>query len=143
EQTTATYEQIRPELDADWADIFAFLQDPANFPDGTTIVMNTQYNPFDDCTAPPYNLSQLKIDLLNEYNDDLIAKAAAQPNAAIADQHGPFLGHGHHYNVMSCPYYMEGAENWMFDVIHPNVAGHADLATVLEAKTDEVYAGCK
>lgn len=142
QQTEATYNEIRPELDADWAEIFAFLQDPANFPDGTTVVMNTQYNPFDDCTAPPYNLSQFKSDLLDEYNDDLIAKAGAQPNAAIAEQHDPFLGHGHHYNVMSCPFYMEGADNWMFDIIHPNVAGHASLATVLQAKSDEVYAGC-
>jgi hypothetical protein len=143
EQTEAEYMQIRPELDADWAAIFEFLQDPGNFPDGTTIVMNTQYNPFDDCTAPPWNLSPFKIELLGEYNADLVAKAGSQPNAAIADQHEHYLGHGHHYNVSSCPFYMEGAANWMFDVIHPNVEGHAGLATVLSATSDEVYAGCE
>jgi lysophospholipase L1-like esterase len=143
QQTLDTYAEIRPELDADWAATFEFLQDPANFPDGTTILMNTQYNPFDDCTAPPEYLSQVKIDLLNEYNADLVAKADAQPNAAIADQHGPYLGHGHHNDDPMCPYYMEGADNWMFDLIHPNVAGHANLATVLSAKADEVYAACE
>jgi lysophospholipase L1-like esterase len=143
DQTLAEYEQMRPELDADWAATFEFLQDPANFPDGTTIVMNTQYNPFDDCTAPPEYLSQVKIDLLNEYNDDLVAKAGTQPNAAIADQHGPYLGHGHHFNDAMCPFYIRGADDWMYDLIHPNGAGHANLATVLQAKTDEVYASCE
>jgi lysophospholipase L1-like esterase len=143
DQTLEQYAEMRPELDADWAAIFEFMNDPANFPDGTTVMMNTQYNPFDDCTAPPEYLSQVKIDLLNEYNDDLVAKADAQANAAIADQHGPYLGHGHHYNDMSCPYFMEGADNWMFDLIHPNVAGHANLATVLGARADEVYAACE
>ncbi len=141
--TLAQYEQMRPELDADWATIFEFMNDAANFPDGTTVMMNTQYNPFDDCTAPPEYLSQVKIDLLHEYNDDLVAKADAQPNAAIADQHGPYLGHGHHFNDMSCPHYIEGAENWMADLIHPDAGGHASLATVLSAEADEVYAACE
>ncbi len=141
-ETLEDYAEKRPILDKDWEDIFAFLNDPANFPDGVTVLMNTQYNPFDDCTAPPYNLSQTKIELLGDYNDDLVAKAEAQPNAWIADQHGPFLGHGHHYNVSSCPYYMEGAESWMFDLIHPNFEGHANLAAVLNAVVDEIYAGC-
>jgi lysophospholipase L1-like esterase len=143
DQTLSNYEQMRPELDADWAAIFEFLQDPANFPDGTTILMNTQYNPFDDCTAAPEYLSQVKIDLLHEYNDDLVAKAESQPNAAIADQHGPYLGHGHHFDDAMCPHYMAGAENWMADLIHPDAGGHANLATVLSAKADEVYAACK
>jgi hypothetical protein len=104
--------------------------------------MNTQYDPFDDCTAPPYNLSQTKIDLLNDYNDDLVAKADAD-NAHIADQHAPFLGHGHHYMVSSCPYYVEGADYWMqggADLIHPNAAGHADIATNLQSLVDDLYA---
>ena len=145
EDTIAGYAEKRPELDANWVDIFAFLQDPANFPDGTTILMNTQYNPFDDCTAPPYNLSATKIDMLHMFNEDLIAKAAAQPNAYIADQHGPFLGHGHHYRVDSCPHFIPDAEAWMIDLdlIHPYGAGHVNLGDELNLVVDGLYAGCE
>lgn len=145
EDTIAGYEKKRPILDAHWATIFAFLQDPANFPDGTTILMNTQYNPFDDCTAPPYNLSATKIDMLHMYNEDLIAKADAQPNAYIADQHGPFLGHGHHYDVDSCPHFDPDAAYWMavFDLIHPYADGHVNLGLVLNEVVDGIYAGCE
>lgn len=145
EDTIAGYDEMRPELDANWAEIFAFLQDPANFPDGTTILMNTQYNPFDDCTAPPYNLSETKIEMLRMYNEDLVAKANAQPNAYIADQHAPFLGHGHHYNVSSCPYYQEGAEYWMaaFDLIHPYGQGHVNIGDVMNALADTLYTDCE
>jgi lysophospholipase L1-like esterase len=137
------YAEKRPQLDADWAAIFEFLNDETNFPDGVTLVMNTQYNPFDDCTAPPYEvMSPVKTELINEYNDDLVAKAESQ-DGYIADQHAAYLGHGHHYATASCPSYVEGAEAWMFDQIHPNVAGHASLATVLAATADQIYAGCE
>lgn len=137
------YAEKRPQLDADWAAIFEFLNDPTNFPGGTTIVMNTQYNPFDDCTAPPYEvMTPLKTELINEYNDDLVAKSESIPNGHIADQHAAYLGHGHHYATASCPHYIEGAGNWMFDQIHPNIEGHASLATVLAAAADQIYAAC-
>lgn len=144
EDTISGYAEKRPQLDANWETMFAFLQDPANFPDGTTILMNTQYNPFDDCTAPPYNLSATKIDMLHMYNDDLVAKADAQPNAYIADQHGPFLGHGHHRNVPECPHYIPDAEYWMIDLdlIHPYGAGHVNIGNVLNAVVDGLYSGC-
>jgi lysophospholipase L1-like esterase len=136
------YAEKRPLLDADWAAIFAFIDDPNNFPDGVTLLMNTQYNPFDDCTAPPYEvMSPVKTELIGDYNDDLVAKAD-RPGGYIADQHAAYLGHGHHYATASCPFYMEGAASWMFDQIHPNTEGHASLATVLAAKADDIYAGC-
>lgn len=144
EDTVAGYMEKRPELDQNWADIFAFLQDPANFPDGTTIMMNTQYNPFDDCTAPPYNLSETKIEMLAMYNADLVAKADAQDNAYIADQHTPFLGHGHHYNVDSCPFYQPDSEYWMtaLDLIHPYGNGHVNIGDEIVAILEPLYAGC-
>src|SRR5258708_3855604 len=45
-----------PMVLADWDQIFATFNDKAKFPDGFTMIMNNQYNPFDDCTAPPYNI---------------------------------------------------------------------------------------
>lgn len=136
------YAEKRPQLDADWDAIFAFLADPANFPDGVTLVMNTQYNPFDDCTAPPYEvMTPVKTELIGDYNADLEAKAQSQ-DGFIADQHTAFLGHGHHYATASCPFYVDGADAWMFDQIHPNVVGHAALADELAATADEIYAAC-
>src|SRR5258705_414391 len=90
--------------------------DSAKFPGGATLLMNTQYNPFDDCTASPYNVSAVKIGVLHMFNDQVKAIAAAHPVASIVvDQHKPFLGHGHHYNVMTCPYYMANAVSMMQD----------------------------
>lgn len=133
-----------PEVAAAWEDILDFLGDETNFPDGVTLLMNTQYNPFDDCTAPPYFVSQTKIELLHAHNDALTARADSRPWAFIADQHPSYLGHGHYVNDAGCPYYDETYEGWMNDLIHPNEAGHHHLAEVLTELTDvEVYGGCE
>lgn len=126
-----------------WEEILAFLGDPANFPDGVTLLMNTQYNPFDDCTAPPYFVSETKIMLLHAHNDALTERANSQPWAFIADQHPSFLGHGHYVNDSNCPYYDPSFEGWMGDLIHPNAPGHHNLADMMvEVAEQEIYAGC-
>ncbi len=128
--TQAGYDMKKPKLLADWERIFAFFADTSKFPDGATILMNTQYNPFDDCTASPYNLSALKIELLHSFNQELVNLARSHAHAFIADPYRRFLGHGHHYNVDTCPNYMAGAAYWMGDLIHPNVTGHDELSKV-------------
>ncbi len=132
-----------PGIIEDWNSIFAFFNDATNFPDGATIIMNNQYNPFDDCTAPPYNLSAAKSELLGDYNVELSTLADSQVNAFLTDQHTPYLGHGHHYNVSSCPYYQAGLEPFMADLIHPNAAGHANLATQWDTMADSLYGDCE
>ncbi len=131
-----------PAMFAEWDRIFAFFDDAGNFPDGVTMIMNTQYNPFDDCTASPYYLSAVKIDLLHQYNDNLTQLADARGNVVITDQHASYLGHGHHYNVAMCPFYIEGADGWMFDTIHPNADGHANLANEWKMTADRLYRDC-
>ncbi len=126
-----------------WGKIFDFFNDTSKFPDGATIMMNTQYNPFDDCTASPYNLSATKIDLLWQFNAQLSQLAAAHENAIITDQHKPYLGHGHHYGVVACPYYQENSASWMADLIHPNVAGHANLAEQWNKTADAIFRDCQ
>ncbi len=126
-------------IEQDWQSIFSFFDDTVAFPDGTTILMNDQYNPFDDCTAPPFNLSAIKSELLGQHNDQLASLATSQSNAAITNQHEPYLGHGHHYDVQACPHYNAGAEPFMADIIHPNAAGHAHLATQWDLVTDRLY----
>src|SRR5258706_8850120 len=107
---TAWTGTISPKLTSVYNATFATLADSAKFPGGATLLMNTQYNPFDDCTASPYNVSAVKIGVLPRFNDQVKAIAAAHPVASIVvDQHKPFLGHGHHYNVTTCPYYMANA----------------------------------
>ncbi|MCX4241770.1 SGNH/GDSL hydrolase family protein [Paraliomyxa miuraensis] len=133
-----------PEVAAAWEDILDFLGDPANFPDGVTLLMNTQYNPFDDCTAAPYFVSQTKTDLLHAHNDALTERAASREWAFIADQHPSYLGHGNHYAVNTCPYYDESAAPWMGDLIHPNAVGHAHLTEILAEVADtQIYGGCE
>ncbi len=132
-----------PEVAAAWEEILAFLGDATNFPDGTTLVMNTQYNPFDDCTAPPYNVSEVKTQLLHAHNDALTARADSQPWAFIADQHPSYLGHGHYVNNSGCPYYDASFEGWMGDLIHPNVLGHHHLNDVMvELADQQIYGAC-
>lgn len=133
-----------PEVAQAWEEILAFLGDAGNFPDGVTLLMNTQYNPFDDYTAPPYFVSQVKIDLLHAHNDALIERAASQPWAFIADQHPSYLGHGHYFDDPGCPYYDPTFEGWMGDLIHPNPAGHHHLTDVMvDVVEQEIYAGCE
>lgn len=132
-----------PGLIEDWRSVFAYFNDSANFPDGATIIMNNQYNPFDDCTAPPYNLSGAKSALLGEYNAELATLADEFDNVALTDQHTPYLGHGHHYNAAACPHYQAGLEPFMNDLIHPNAAGHQNLADQWGLVADQLYGSCE
>jgi lysophospholipase L1-like esterase len=133
-----------PAVAAAWEEILAFLGDPANFPDGVTLLMNTQYNPFDDCTAPPYYVSATKIELLHAHNDALTERAMSRPWGFIADQHPSFLGHGHYVSDAGCPYYDEAFEGWMGDLIHPNALGHHHLAEMMiEVVESEIYGACE
>ncbi len=132
-----------PGIKDDWRSIFAFFADTTNFPDGATIIMNNQYNPFDECTAPPFNLSSTKNALLVQFNTELANLADEEEGVYLTDQYTAYLGHGHHYNVQACPHYQAGLQPFMEDLIHPNVAGHAHLAVQWSAMADTLYAGCE
>ncbi len=126
-----------------WTGVFASLADDARFPQGVTVLMNTQYSPFDDCTASPYNLSAAKTEILHSFNDTLGQIAASAGDAAmLVHQHGPYLGHGHHHDVPSCPHYQAGATPYMQDTIHANAAGNVALATVMKGGVDRLYDDC-
>ncbi len=132
-----------PGFVTDWRAVFAFFNDTANFPDGATIIMNNQYNPFDDCTTAPYNLSAKKTELVGEYNAELAALADEHDNVTITDQHTAYLGHGHHYADAVCPHFIADATPFMNDLIHPNAAGHANLAAQWSAVADGLYGDCE
>ena len=137
------YENIMPGIIQNWKDLFTFFDDKTRFPDGATIIMNNQYNPFDDCTAPPYNLSQTKSNLLHMFNIVLGDLANEHfLNTVLVDQYQPYLGHGHHYNVAACPHYKSGVAPFMKDLIHANAAGNKALAAQLEKGADRVFTEC-
>ena len=134
---------VQPMMQAMYDATFATLADSTKFPGGATLLMNTQYNPFDDCTAAPYNISAAKNAILGMFNDEIKTIGEAHANAAIVvDQHAPFLGHGHHYQVTTCPYYMPNATYYMQDLIHANAAGNAVLAGVDNGGADRLYRDC-
>jgi lysophospholipase L1-like esterase len=138
---TQAWANIRSQMDDVWHATFSSIS--SRFAAGSMVVMNTQYNPFDDCTAPPYNVSSVKADILHQYNDELRSLAAAAGDEALlVDQFTPFLGHGHHYDVATCPHYQAGAEAWMKDLIHANAPGNAELSKVLNAGADRLYRDC-
>jgi lysophospholipase L1-like esterase len=139
DQAQAGYDAQLPKVKAAWAALFTYFEDKSKFPDGVTVFVSNQYDPFDDCTASPYNLSALKISLLHKFNGELAAIAAAHAGGVYVDQFTTFLGHGHHNAVMACPHYMPNAASWMQDLIHPNAAGHLHLASVLDGAADAVY----
>lgn len=135
----SSFPRTMERLEENWAEIFEFFEDPTNFPDGTTIIVNTQYNPFDDC----YGTSDTKIALLSEYNDLILSLSEDRNDAYTADPFTPFLGHGHNYKRNTCPYFERDADYWMSDLIHPNEAGHGDLARMWGEMADGFYAVCQ
>jgi lysophospholipase L1-like esterase len=139
----AAYDDILPGIVQNWKDLFAYYTDTSKFPDGATVIVNNQYNPFDDCTASPYNLSQTKSNLLHMFNivlGDIANEYFA--NAILVDQYKPYLGHGHHYNVASCPHYQAGMTPFMKDLIHANADGNKALAAELAKGVDRLYKDC-
>ena len=127
-----------PRVLAAWKEIFAHFEDRTRYPDGFTMIMNNQYNPFDDCTAPPYFLTAKKSQLLAMFNAAL-TRLAQEKGAQITDQYTPFLGHGHHYQVRTCPHFKADATPFMDDLIHPNAAGHENLFQQWKALVDRLY----
>ncbi|MEO6776303.1 MAG: SGNH/GDSL hydrolase family protein [Kofleriaceae bacterium] len=134
---------VEPMMQAVYDATFATLADPTKFPGGATLLMNTQYNPFDDCPAAPYNVSQAKTTILQEFNDQIKTIAGAHVDSAIVvDQHEPFLGHGLNYQATTCPHYIANATSYMQDLIHANAAGNAVLAGVDNGGADRLYRDC-
>jgi len=145
ERANNAFNTLKPEIEGYWRDVFAYLNDASKFSGRMEIIINKQFNPFDDCTASPFNVSPRKSELLREFNDIVSNLAAEADNIYVADQHTPFLGHGHHYRVSSCPNYMADSDYWMvggLDLVHPNGLGHANIANVWKTLVDQIYEDC-
>lgn len=141
------FDQTMSQAEADWNTVFEFFEDKSKFPDGVTFIVNTQFNPFDDCTEMHnlFRVSEVKIGLMKKFNARLAALANARKNAVVADHYQVFLGHGHHHDNDKCPHYESGSEYWMVggtDLTHINEKGYAGMTKVFEGVADTLYAGC-
>lgn len=141
------FDSTMSDAEADWQKMFEFFEDKSKFPDGATFIINTQFNPFDDCTELHglFRVSDVKIGLMKQFNARLAALADARDNAVVADHVPVFLGHGHHYDNDKCPHYEAGSEYWMVggtDLTHINEKGYAGMTKVFEGVADTLYAGC-
>jgi lysophospholipase L1-like esterase len=141
-EAQSAFTRIKPQILTDLDRVLAYFRDTTKFPDGVTFLFNSQYNPFDDCTASPYFLSQVKSGLLSEFNTEIFKLGEDNADIYVTDQYTPFLGHGHHYNNMMCPNYTQGFENWMNDLIHANALGHANFVAEWKKTIDPVYQNC-
>lgn len=144
-EAESTYrDELAPELDRLWESMLEWVDDPANFPDGATLIVNSQFNPFDDCSSDPYGfMTPLKTGLLAEYNARIAERIEDRADSYLADQYPGFLGHGHHYATEGCPNYTEGNAYWMIggtDLVHPNALGHVTIAGALRTGIDSAFA---
>ncbi|MEP6859935.1 MAG: SGNH/GDSL hydrolase family protein [Deltaproteobacteria bacterium] len=134
---------VEPMMQAMYDATFTALADTSKFPGGATLLMNTQYNPFDDCSAAPYMISASKTEILHEFNDKIKTIAGAHgASAIVVDTHSPFLGHGLNYQATTCPHYIANTTSYMQDLIHANAAGNAVLAGVDNGGADRLYRDC-
>ena len=125
------------------AKVVAFLQDPANFPDGTTIYVATVYDPTDgedhasacyfDVTVPDISAA---INVWRERYIDL----GKEMGFAVVDTLSHFRGHGWNYGNESNPFYDEDDPSlWFADCVHPNDQGHSEYRRVFFEAIDAKY----
>ena len=139
-QAQQSWINLKPQAMKDLETILSYFDDQTKFPGKATIVVNSQYNPFDECVAGQYSFVTLaKQKIILEFNDVLVSVASAHKNAVVVDQYPGFLGHGHNYNQSQCPKYAPGMDDWMADLIHPNEKGHVSLTKQLTAAVDTLY----
>jgi hypothetical protein len=139
-QAQQSWQSIKPQATQDLNTILSFFEDTTKFPGKAIVLVNSQYNPFDECVAGAYSfVTMVKQDILKEFNTLLGTIVAGHKDAATVDQYTNFLGHGHNYDQSQCPKYIAGADLWMADLIHPNAAGHVSLSKEMTAAVDSIY----
>jgi lysophospholipase L1-like esterase len=145
---TQSWNNLQPAATQNMNTILAYFEDKTKFPGGATILVNSQYNPFDECVTVtnPFATS-VKQGILKQFNALLVTIAAGHKSAVVVDQYGDVLGHGDNYNQatsnatppVACPYYIAGNASWMADLIHPNALGHVALAKQMTNAVDAVF----
>jgi lysophospholipase L1-like esterase len=107
------------------------LQDPADFPDGTSIYLMNVYDPSDgvaqinDCF---FDLSLPQLVAALDVWKERYVELGTELGFAVIDAHGRFHGHGFYFDDPENPFY-DAADptHWFDDCIHPNDRGHHEI----------------
>jgi hypothetical protein len=123
-----------------YKNLFDYFSDRSRFPGGATFLLNTQYEPYDQCAVPGVANpgSPAITQLIKDMNQKVFLDVAeARPDTIAIDHYPDFLGHGENADVSGCPYC--GADNtpWVY-AVHPTVAGYAHMAAKWETALDEM-----
>lgn len=126
-QLQSRFAALMNEFPNHWQAIADRFSNQVQFPEGTTLLFNGLYDPFDACSQPPHNAEADRLELIRTYNLRLKRWLASQSNAHFIEVYDAFLGHANMYNVAGCPHYSPNATPWMFDLFHPNELGYAKI----------------
>jgi hypothetical protein len=124
-----------------------YFTDPARFPDGATFMVNTQFNPSDECSlvGPAYTAAPLSADqnqALRTINQQLFVElGVSREDTVTIDEYPDFLGHASHANMRGCPYCSTDNTSWVADSVHPNEAGYNHIFQKWRIAVDEMYGG--
>jgi hypothetical protein len=117
---------------AAFAEVFDYFGDPGRFSSGATFLLNTQFDPYDNCEAPgasPWAGPVVMARFLDLNRIFFLDVAEARPDTIAIDQYPDFLGHGRNANIEGCPYCSADNTRWTDGVgFHPNETGRAHVA---------------
>lgn len=130
---------------ADWQRLFDYFTDETVFPDGVTFMLNTIFSPTDDCPQSDKDtyfptLSADAERLVQRANELVILQPARERDDTVAvDIYPDWLGHGHNFDVSTCPHYSADKDSWMSDQTHPNNKGYLHMANKWKRAVDRIY----
>ncbi|MEM9191631.1 MAG: SGNH/GDSL hydrolase family protein [Myxococcota bacterium] len=123
-----------------------FFQDPANFPDGTSIYLANVYDPSDGVGQHPSCFFGLP---LSRLTDALpvwsmrYVELGTELGFSVVDILGFFRGHGYYFDDMMNEFYdMDDPTFWWAgggDCLHPNDRGHHEMRRVFFEAMDPTY----
>lgn len=129
----------------DWQRLFDYFTDQNRFPDGATFMLNTLYSPTDDCPQSDKDtlfttLTEEEEQIVRRANEKILLEAALQrPDTVAMDIYPDWLGHGHNFDVSTCPHYSPDNDWWMSDPLHPNNIGYQHMANKWKRAIDRMY----
>lgn len=131
----------------DWQKLFDYFTDKSVFPDGVTFMLNTIYSFWDQCPDTEsgndtlgFGYTRFEENAIQYANDKVILSSARERTDTIAlDVYPGILGHGHNYDVSSCPYYSPDNAYWFSDPSHLNALGYRHVASQWKRAADRIY----
>lgn len=124
----------------------AFFNNRALFPDGVSIFWSAVYDPTDGLGHDMlyFKSGQNLTALVQGWNAGMSAGASAMGNSMHFVNLAPsFMGHAHNYylftNARAQKRFPGSGTYWMYDIVHPNDAGHDAIRKAYWAKIREIF----